>query len=401
MDRRGTRASQAIVGAEPASGVRGWIGVYKELSKPTLSSLVVGSTSAGYLLAGGPVSASALAAACVGTSLQAWSANTFNQVWETKNDALMNRTKGRPMPTGRISAAHALAWGAASGSAGTAVLLAGCNPTTAALGALNIGLYALVYTPMKTRTRWNTWAGAVVGALPPVMGWTAAGGALLAPEPALIGATLFLWQFPHFFSLAWRSRLDYKAGGYKMVPVLDRTGAWTASLIQRYIAYLTPLPILASYAGLTSSMFAVESLAFNGYWLWMAHKFKQKRSNRGAQRVFRASLWYLPVVMTLMVYHSRNWAETTEEERDTRDAARTSEGADWLGRFADPAMRAVRRQFSALCPHEWVAGDADALEKAAPAAKAFCPPIAASTVPERLPADASERQTAERIERAR
>eukprot|EP00941_MAST-03F_sp_MAST-3F-sp1_P002398 g2398.t1 len=365
-----------------------WIGIYKELSKPTLSSLVVGSTSAGYLLSGGPVSMSTLTAACVGTTLQAWSANTFNQVWETKNDGMMKRTAGRPMPTKRITAAHALSWGVASGSIGTGILLF-CNPLTAGLGALNIGLYSLIYTPLKTRTYWNTWAGSVVGALPAVMGWTAAGGSLLAPEPLLIGTTLFLWQFPHFFSLAWRSRLDYKAGGYQMVPVLDKTGVWTSSLIQRYIAYLAPLPILSSYIGLTSSMFAVESLVFNGYWFWMAHKFSKKRTNKGAQQVFRASLWYLPLVLTLMVYHSRNWEKEEEKKENSSqwipnigiDPSARARG-DKLGNWAEMQLGVLRQKCSSICPHEWLAHPVEQKvdeAKKTKLATVLCPPVVSKT----------------------
>eukprot|EP00501_MAST-03F_sp_TOSAG23-6_P002304 GSMAST32.ASY1.ANO1.2406.1 assembled CDS len=257
----------------------------------------------------------------------------------------MKRTARRPMPTGRISAAHALTWGCSSGIVGTGILLAGCNPLTASIGALNIALYTLIYTPMKTRSRWNTWAGSIVGALPPVMGWTAAGGSLLSPEPMLI------------------------AGGYKMVPVMDKSGQWTSSLIERYIMYIAPLPLLSSYFGLTSGMFAIESVVFNGYWLWMARKFSKKRTNKHAQQVFRASLWYLPVLLTLMVYHSRNWDETNNSksksqmtnlmDNDINSAFDLStKGArirgDKLGLWAEEKLGEIRSQVSSLCPHEWI-----------------------------------------------
>lgn len=158
-----------------------------------------------------------LASACIGTVLASSSANTFNQVIETRNDARMKRTRSRPLPSGRITRSHALGWGFASGTAGISVLAAGTNPLTAILGASNLLLYVGPYTLSKTRSEINTWIGSVVGAVPPLMGWTAATGGEIAAEPVLLGAYLFLWQFPHFFSLAWLHREDYARGGFKMV----------------------------------------------------------------------------------------------------------------------------------------------------------------------------------------
>jgi heme o synthase len=317
---------------------RDYVKCYKELSKPVLSGLVVLSTSAGFLMSGSPAAFVPLLAVSVGTTLQAFSANSYNQIWEVKNDALMNRTKRRPLPTGRISRGHAAVWATACGAAGTGILLAGTNPLTAGLGLLNIGLYALVYTPLKTRTIANTWIGSVVGALPPMMGWTAATGTLMAPEPMLLGATLFFWQFPHFFALSWRSRNDYAAGGYKMLPVVDsKCGLRTARAILRHTMYLSSIPIVASLTGITSSMFAIESLAFNSYIIYLATQFHKKRSNRNAQQVFRSSLWYLPLTLSLMVYHSKNWSDKEDGDEETS-----------IDRFVDN----MRERLTDLCPHE-------------------------------------------------
>lgn len=191
--------------------------LYSQLSKYRLSALVVATTSAGYLAAGGPVDAVSLSCACLGTMLASSSANTFNQVIETSNDSQMKRTRNRPLPSGRISRPHALGWGVVSGSAGIAVLAAGSNPLTATLGAANLFLYVGPYTLSKTRSELNTWVGSVVGAVPPLMGWTAATGGVAAVEPVLLAAYLFMWQFPHFFSLAWLHREDYARGGFAMV----------------------------------------------------------------------------------------------------------------------------------------------------------------------------------------
>lgn len=191
--------------------------LYSQLSKYRLSALVMATTSAGYLAAGGPVDAVSLSCACLGTMLASSSANTFNQVIETSNDSRMKRTRNRPLPSGRISRPHALGWGVASGTAGVAVLAAGSNPLTAALGAANLFLYVGPYTLSKTRSELNTWVGSVVGAVPPLMGWAAATGGVVAVEPLLLATYLFVWQFPHFFSLAWLHREDYARGGFKMV----------------------------------------------------------------------------------------------------------------------------------------------------------------------------------------
>lgn len=191
--------------------------LYSQLSKYRLSALVMATTSAGYLAAGGPVDAVSLSCACLGTMLASSSANTFNQVIETSNDSRMKRTRNRPLPSGRITRPHALGWGVASGTAGVAVLAAGSNPLTAALGAANLFLYVGPYTLSKTRSELNTWIGSVVGAVPPLMGWAAATGGVLAVEPLLLATYLFVWQFPHFFSLAWLHREDYARGGFAMV----------------------------------------------------------------------------------------------------------------------------------------------------------------------------------------
>jgi len=340
----------AVGGSSRLSDFRANVQCYKELSKPVLSSLVVLSTSAGFLMSGSPAALTPLVAVCAGTTLQAWSANSFNQVWEVKNDAQMKRTCRRPLPTGRITRPHALTWATAAGGLGTGILYLGANPLTAAIGLANIGIYTLMYTPMKTRSIANTWVGSVVGALPPVMGWTAATGSIMAAEPLLLGSTLFLWQFPHFFSLAWRSRADYAAGGYQMLPVVDPTGKRTASAVLRYSLYLCPLPILAATSGLTSSMFALESLAFNAYFVYLASRFHKKRSNRNAQQVFRASLWYLPLALGLMVYHSKNWQ--SEEDRQRAAVEPT---------FIHKIVAPVRAQITYLCPHEWfVRGEIEA-----------------------------------------
>ncbi len=222
----------------------------------------------------------------------------------------MKRTGNRPLVTGAVSKKKALGLGCLTGASGGLILGLGTDPLTTILGVGNIGLYAGLYTHLKPKSEINTWVGAVVGAIPPVMGWTAAGGSLLDAEAMLLGATLFLWQFPHFFALNWMYRTDYKRGGFAMVAVNDPNGDRTASLIQRYGWYLASLPFISTTLEVTSPMFVVDAgILLNGYALYIASKFNKERSNANARKVFLTSLWYLPCVMMLFLLHSRRWHE--------------------------------------------------------------------------------------------
>lgn len=190
-----------------------------ELSKARLSALVVSTSSFGFLAAATPISYSTLIAASLGTALCSSSASTLNQIFEQDRDSRMKRTAQRPLVTKQImgtSGAYALA--ATTGLTGGATLYFGTDPITTALGVGNIALYAGAYTFLKPRSEWNTWVGAVVGAIPPVMGYTAAtnGSGLFDIEAAILGGTLFLWQFPHFFALSWMHRIDYARGGFQV-----------------------------------------------------------------------------------------------------------------------------------------------------------------------------------------
>lgn len=291
-----------------------------ELSKARLSALVVVTTGAGFLTAGGPLSYATLAAATAGTALCSSSASTLNQIFEMDRDKRMKRTRNRPLVRGIVTPQTATALAATTGISGGSILALGTDPVTAALGVGNIALYAGLYTYLKPRSEINTWVGAVVGAVPPVMGWTAAtGGSLFDLEAVLLGSTLFLWQFPHFFALSWMHRTDYARGGFQMVPVNDiaTNGDRTAALINRYTWYMSTIPIASSVLGATSSMFAVEGIVLNAYALYVAKRFDKERNNSNARKVFLTSLWYLPCLMTLFILHSRRWRNTIEEDEQT------------------------------------------------------------------------------------
>ena len=296
-----------------------------------------------------PTTVPILLSTALGTALCSASANTLNQLQEIPYDAQMARTRGRPLVRRAIRPAHAAAFAAATGLAGPALLWMMCNPTTALLGAANIVLYAGPYTYMKRRTIWNTWVGAIVGAVPPLMGWTAVGGTLLPsaislhfpsvlPDivassggsvvldnplaPWALFAVMFSWQFPHFNSLAQFVRSAYAQGGYRMLAVLDPRKNRLVAL--RHVILLTGIcSTLVPLSGLTTWSFALTSLVPNAIWLRAAWRFNKFGSDAHARTVFAHSLWWLPVVLGLMIVHKNNvdWLQwmgfrATEEEED-------------------------------------------------------------------------------------
>jgi len=315
--------------------------LYLDLAKAKLSALVVATTGAGFVAAGTPLSEQAtVAAACViGTALCSSSAAAWNQILERDRDALMKRTKQRPLVQNHLTVQEASLAATAWGVSGVGLLWLGTDPVTAALGLSNIGLYAGLYTYMKPRSIYNTWVGAVVGAIPPVMGWTAAtGGSFLDIDAIILGSTLYLWQMPHFFALSFMHRVDYKRGGFAMLPVLESDGDRTSQMVLRYAGYLATVPFAATYLDVTSPMFALEGIVLNAYALHVAYKFRQERTNANARKVFLMSLWYLPSWLVLFLLHSKVWDE--EHDRDVlRDA------------IADTVHK-IRDQGRQMCLHE-------------------------------------------------
>ncbi|KAK9833996.1 hypothetical protein WJX81_001861 [Elliptochloris bilobata] len=241
-----------------------------------------------------------LAWASLGTFGCAAAANTLNQVYEVANDALMKRTMRRPLPTGRVSPRHALAFASVTGAAGVAILYYKANALTAGLGAANIALYAGVYTPLKVVSCANTWLGAAVGAVPPLMGWAAAAGTL-EPGAGVLAAALYFWQLPHFLALAWLCRGDYAAGGYRMLSLVDATGRRTAACALRNCAYLVPVGFAAVWLGVATPTFGGGAALLAGVFALPAAAFYQAPSNAAARTLFRASLAYLPLFMAGLI----------------------------------------------------------------------------------------------------
>ena len=284
-----------------ASPLQRWIGLSLELGKARLSALVVVTTLAGYLMAARPVPGwGHLAATMLGTALCAFGANGFNQVLERDRDALMVRTRERPLPSGRVGVRAAALWSGAVVLLGAGLLLALVNAAAAALALGTVLLYVLVYTPLKPRSTLNTLAGAICGAIPPLIGWSAVTGGVQGGGWWL-ALLLFVWQVPHFLSLAWLYRDDYRRAGFKMLPLQDPRGDRTFRFLMLYAWVLLPLGLLATFMGLTGAVFAVGSLLLGGAWLWLGVRCYRERSNLNARRVFLGSVVYLPLVLGLMV----------------------------------------------------------------------------------------------------
>ncbi|XAR54246.1 hypothetical protein NMG60_11029291 [Bertholletia excelsa] len=302
--------SSSATGIEVASGARNVVDLarhygrcYWELSKAKLSMLVVATSGAGFVLgSGSAIDYVGLCCTCAGTMMVAASANSLNQVFEINNDAKMKRTRLRPLPSGRISIPHALSWASSVGAAGTAMLASQTNALAAGLAASNLFLYALVYTPLKQIHPVNTWVGAVVGAIPPLLGWVAASGSV-SPNGMILPAALYFWQIPHFMALAYLCRDDYAAGGFKMFSLADASGERTALVALRNCLYLIPLGYLAYDWRIASGWFCLEStllaLAISG----TAFSFYKNRTRESARRMFHASLLYLPVFMSGLLFH--------------------------------------------------------------------------------------------------
>lgn len=283
--------------------------LYRQLSKSRLTFLVVLSGMMGYSLCPAAYAASTvippvarLLALAGGITLCSTSANALNQIVEAPYDAQMARTKARPLPRRAISPSHAFSVAAMSAVTGISILGTMTNPLTAALGALNIVLYSFVYTPMKRHSIANTWVGAVVGALPPLMGWASCTGTLTQPTDAagwILAGILFAWQFPHFNALSHAMGNEYARGGYRMMAVTNP--ALNQRVAFRYALALIPLcsvalPLTGTVVPLPYAMLSlVPNIAFAYY----TGIFWVRPNEKTARRCFWLSLFHLPAVMLL------------------------------------------------------------------------------------------------------
>ncbi|XP_047465597.1 protoheme IX farnesyltransferase, mitochondrial [Mugil cephalus] len=283
--------------------------IYARLAKIKLTALVVTTAAAGFAMAPVPFDPIMFLVSCLGTGLASCAANSINQYFEVPFDSNMNRTKNRPLVRGQISPLHAVSFAVACGVPGVALLTLAVNPLTGFLGALNIFLYTCCYTPLKRLSITNTWVGAVVGAIPPVMGWTAATGCL-EPGALLLGGFLYSWQFPHFNALSWNLREDYSRGGYRMMSVTHPGMCKRVAL--RHSLGLIALSTLAPALDVTTWTFPLVSLPINLYISYLALRFYLKGDRNNARKLFFCSLWHLPMLL-LLALTCKKWRRSEED----------------------------------------------------------------------------------------
>jgi protoheme IX farnesyltransferase len=313
---------------------------YVELAKPRIALMVLVTVTVGYSLGcAGVWSFAALGWAWLGIALAATGASAFNQWLERETDALMRRTQNRPLPAGRLSAVEVCLFATFSAVAGIVCLWWLVNPLTAVLTAATTALYAFVYTPLKRRTALCTAVGAIPGALPPVLGWTAAGQPLDAAAFALFGM-LFLWQFPHFLAIAWLYRDDYAAAGLRMLPGtsgrhpkssetsdVSRFGPLphvTGLLAAAYALGLVPVSLLPAWHGLAGLWYVAAALVAGMVYAGAAVAFAWCETRGSARRLLLVSLVYLPVLFIVLAGENARLLAVSWGPQSVRVAAGTA-----------------------------------------------------------------------------
>ena len=289
--------SDAAALSQPRARTRDFVA----LSKPRLNLLVVASTLVGYAMAPGePLGVLRVCGLLLGTGLVAGGASAFNQVLERDLDALMRRTRTRPMPDQRLQPIEGVLFGTAITLIGVLLIVASSNLLAAAVALATLLSYAAIYTPLKRRTSFGTVIGAIPGALPPIIGWAAVNGALPAQAWTLFGI-MFLWQLPHFLAIAWMYREDYARAGFPMLPVLEPDGRSTGRQAVVYCAALVPVSLAPTLMHMTGTIYFAGALVLGLAFLWLTIRFARSRSVGDARRVFFGSIIYLPVLWILMI----------------------------------------------------------------------------------------------------
>jgi protoheme IX farnesyltransferase len=271
------------------------------LTKPRLNLLVLMTTLAAvYLAAPTGVPFALLAHTLVGTALVAGGAAALNQVWERTTDRLMPRTAVRPIPVGRLTTGEGVVFGMLLSGIGIAELAIAVNAISAVVAAATLLSYVLVYTPLKARTSLATLVGAVPGALPPVIGWSAVTGDITLPAFVLFGI-VFFWQMPHFLAIAWMYRDEYARAGIPLLPVLEPDGRRTGQQALLYAAALWPVSLLPVASGLAEIPYAIVATTLGLGFIWLAAMFARHRSLYNARGLFLFSITYLPLLLGALV----------------------------------------------------------------------------------------------------
>lgn len=259
------------------------------------------STAVGYYFGhSGSWSILSILNTIIGTALIASGTAALNQWYERDADQKMHRTQTRPLPSGRLQPIQALLFGIGLAVLGGIELGFFVNWLTSGLGLLTLFMYLFIYTPLKQKTWWSTTIGAVPGAMPPLIGFAAAANTLTA-DAWVLGAILFLWQFPHFYAIAWMYREDYSRAGIQMLPVVEPDGESTARQILLYSVLLIPISLLPKWMGMTGTIYLVGALAMGLFFLYSGIRVSLDRTRVRARNVLLASVVYLPVLYVLMV----------------------------------------------------------------------------------------------------
>ncbi len=283
------------------AGLRERFGLYLELTKPRITFLIVLTSAAGFCLgAQGPINYLVFFHAMYGIALLSSGIATLNQYMERDLDALMRRTASRPLPSGKLASREALILGVILTVLAEIYLALLVNPLTAMFGITVIIGYLFLYTPLKTKTTLSTVVGAFPGAMPPLMGWTAATGEVTAGAWVLF-AILFLWQFPHFLAIAWMYREDYERAGIVMLPVVEPEGHITGQQIVLYTLLLLPVSLLPTVLGISGSIYLYGAIVLGALFLYSSLRAAFSKSRQQARRLLLASVIYLPLLFVLMV----------------------------------------------------------------------------------------------------
>jgi protoheme IX farnesyltransferase len=278
---------------------------YIELTKPRITWLILMSTGIGYFFglpshAWREINWLLLLHTILGTGLIASGTAALNQWYERAADRKMHRTAGRPLPSGRLTAGRALAFGIALSVAGFVELWLGVNLLSGLIGAFTLASYLFLYTPMKQRTWWSTTVGAIPGAMPPMIGYAAAAG-VITRESWVLFAILFLWQFPHFYSIAWMYKEDYARAGIRMLPVVEPDCRSTARQIVLYGIALIPVSLVPGMLGMTGRIYLIGALILGLVYLYSGVRVALERTLVRARAVLLTSVLYLPLIYGLML----------------------------------------------------------------------------------------------------
>ncbi|MCH9654504.1 MAG: heme o synthase [Planctomycetes bacterium] len=298
---------QSYIAVEESKSAAKLIGLarlsdYLELIKPRISTMALISVALGYTLASAHSwSIIPLIHAMFGIGCVAIGCNSLNQLLELKSDALLPRTANRPLPSGRMSLSEVLVFGIVSALVGIFYLAIMVNLLTAFLAMLTLVLYVVVYTPLKRYTSLCTTIGAIPGALPPILGWTAAGGTLNASSFSIF-AIMFFWQFPHFLAIAWLYRHQYHQAGLKMLPAPDPARGLIGWMCVIYATLLIPISLLPQFVALAGTLYSAVALVLGVGYLIFSIRFLCNESRKTARELIWFSLIYLPVLLLTLTW---------------------------------------------------------------------------------------------------